>query len=120
VELSKKLQVPVGTPIFLVGAPKGFDPGVPMVKKAAGAAVLAFAVDSRALPAGAKPAIDAAKEDRLSWVAYPKAGQLGTDLNRDRLARLMEPFGLEPVRLVSVDDTWSAMRFRPKGTGRSR
>jgi hypothetical protein len=119
VEISKKLQVPVGTLIFLVGAPKGFNPGVPVAKRAAGAAVLAFVVDSKALPAGAKLAVDAAKEDRLSWVAYPKAGQLGTDLNRDRLAGLMEPFGLEPVRLVSIDDTWSAMRFRPRSTGAS-
>ncbi len=26
---------------------------------------------------------------RLSWIAYPKAGRLGTDLNRDRLAGLL-------------------------------
>jgi len=119
-QLSKKLQVPDGAPIFLVGAPKGFNPGLPMARVAAGAAVLAFVVGSRALPLVAKSAIDAAKEDRLSWVAYPKAGQLGTDLSRDKLARLMEPFGLEPVRLVSIDDTWSAMRFRPKGPVSSR
>jgi hypothetical protein len=24
------------------------------------------------------------------WVAYPKAGQLGTDLNRDSLARVLQ------------------------------
>jgi hypothetical protein len=118
-ELPKKLQVPAGTAIFLVGAPKGFDPDTQVAKREAGAAVLAFAVDSKAL-ARVKPAIDAANGGRLSWVAYPKAGQLGTDLNRDKLARLMEPFGLEPVRLVSIDDTWSAMRFRPKGYGASR
>jgi len=119
-ELPKKLQIPAGTTIFLVGAPKGFDPGTQVAKRVAGAAVLAFAVDSGALPTGVISAIDAAKEDKLSWVAYPKAGQLGPDLNRDKLARLMEPFGLEPVRLVSIDDTWSAMRFRPKGSGASR
>ena len=115
-ELSRKLQIPDRTPIFVVNAPKGFSPGVPLTKRAAGAAVLAFAIDSKALRVGAATAIDAAKEDRLSWIAYPKAGQLGTDLDRDRLARLVEPFGLEPVRLVSIDSIWSAMRFRPKGT----
>jgi hypothetical protein len=26
-----------------------------------------------------------ARADRLMWVAYPKAGQRDTDLNRDRL-----------------------------------
>lgn len=119
-ELSKKLQIPDRTPLFLVGAPRGFNAGAPVAKSASGAVVLAFAADSKALATRARPAIDAAKEDELSWIAYPKAGQLRTDLNRDKLAQLMEPFDLEPVRLVSIDDTWSAMRFRPKGARGSR
>jgi len=113
VNLSKKLQVPAGTPIFLVDAPAGFDPGLPISKKAAGAAVLVFAANSKALMAKGNPAIEAAKEDRLSWIAYPKAGQLGTDLQRDRLVELLRPSGIQGVRLVSIDDVWSAMRFRP-------
>jgi hypothetical protein len=112
-DISKKLQIPAGTPIFLVGAPNGFDPGVQISKRVGGAAVLVFAVDSKSLGASARAAIDAAKEDRLSWIAYPKAGQLGTDLNRDRLVEAMKPYGIEGVRLVSLDDVWSAMRFRP-------
>ena len=112
-ELSKKLQIPAGTSIFLVGAPKGFNPGVSISKEETSGAVLAFAPDSKALKVNAKPAIDAAKEDRLSWIACPKAGQLGTDLNRDKLVQLMKPFGIESVRLVSVDAVWSAVRFRP-------
>jgi hypothetical protein len=46
-------------------------------------------------------------------VAYPKAGQLGTDLNRDPLAAAFTASGLRPVRQVSIDATWSALRFRP-------
>jgi len=56
---------------------------------------------------------EAAKADRLAWIAYPKASQMGTDLNRDILWKLVKPMGIRPVRQVSVDDTWSAMRFRP-------
>jgi len=112
-DLSKKLQVPDGTPIFLIDAPSGFNPGVQVSKKAAGAAVLVFAINSEALKANAKSAIDAAKEDRLSWIAYPKAGQFGTDLNRDKLVQLMKRFGIDSVRLVNIDDSWSAIRFRP-------
>jgi hypothetical protein len=59
-------------------------------------------------------AAGAAREDRLVWVVYPKVGKLGTDLNRDALARLvMKDAGIRPVRQVSIDDTWSALRFRP-------
>jgi hypothetical protein len=46
------------------------------------------------------------------WVAYPKAGQLGTDLNRDSLARVLQAAGLEPVAQIAVDDVWSALRFK--------
>ena len=115
--LSKKLQIPTGTSTFVVKAPKGFDLGSSVSKEAAGSAVLVFAINTRVLEAKAKPAIDAARENRLSWIVYPKAGQLGTDLNRDRLNELMKPLGIEGVRMVSIDDVWSAMRFRPSRRG---
>lgn len=113
-DLTKKLQIPAGTPVFLVNQPRGFNPGTPVSKTDHGAAVLVFAVNSRKLKENAGAAIRAAKADRLSWIAYPKAGQLETDLGRDILQELMEPHGIEGVRLVSVDEVWSAMRFRPK------
>ena len=103
--------------MFLVDAPKGFDLGTALSKVEAGAAVLVFAANARALKANAKPAIQAAREDRLSWIAYPKAGQLETDLDRDTLVQLMKPFGVDSVRLVSIDDVWSATRFRPRRHG---
>jgi len=40
-------------------------------------------------------------------------GKPGTDLNRDRLAAALADRGVQPVRQVSIDDTWSALRFRP-------
>jgi hypothetical protein len=58
----------------------------------------------------------AALADRVAWVGYPKGGKLGTDLNRDRLAEALAAHGIQPVRQVSIDDTWSALRFRPAST----
>lgn len=112
-DLSKKLQIPAGTPVLMVNSPEGFNLGARVSKKEAGAVVLVFATNSKQLMANGKLAIDAAMEDRLSWIAYPKAGQLRTDLNRDKLFQLMKPYGIEGVRLVSIDEVWSAMRFRP-------
>ncbi len=54
-----------------------------------------------------------ARRDALTWVAYPKAGKLGTDLNRDVLAELVKARGVQPVRQVALDDIWSALRLRP-------
>ena len=59
--------------------------------------------------------LDAARQDRLAWVAYPKGKQLGTDLDRDSLAALLSAHGLRPVRQIALDDTWSALRFRSAG-----
>jgi hypothetical protein len=57
--------------------------------------------------------VAAARQDKLAWIAYPKAGQLGTDLNRDILAGELSGQGVQPVRQVAIDETWSALRFRP-------
>ena len=54
-----------------------------------------------------------AARDALTWVAYPKAGKLGTDLNRDVLAELVKREDVRPVRQVALDDVWSALRLRP-------
>jgi len=113
-ELAKKLQLPSNTTVYVVNAPRGLKLDVKITKKLdPDVAVLVFANDSKTLETQAGAAVDTAKADQLSWIAYPKAGGLGTDLNRDKLVALMKPFGIEGVRLVSLDEVWSAMRFRP-------
>lgn len=77
------------------------------------AALLVFVVDRAALEANRDRIVGAAANDRLTWVAYPKSGQLGTDLNRDSLAALLIDSGVQPVRQIAVDEVWSALRFRP-------
>jgi hypothetical protein len=76
-------------------------------------ALLIFVVNQSALASIQVKIVDAAKDDRLTWVAYPKSGQLGTDLNRDSLASILTKAGVQPVRQVSIDGVWSALRFRP-------
>lgn len=58
-------------------------------------------------------AIHSLKPDALLWLAYPKStSKVKTDVNRDRLWKAIEPTGWRPVRMVALDDTWSAMRLR--------
>jgi hypothetical protein len=48
------------------------------------------------------------------WICYPKrSGGIKTDLRRDQGFDLVYQRGFEFVTLVSIDETWSAMRFRP-------
>ncbi len=76
-------------------------------------AVIVFVRDHAALDTGAEAAVQAARRDALAWIAYPKAGKLGTDLNRDSLAAAVTGQGVRPVRQIAIDETWSALRFRP-------
>lgn len=76
-------------------------------------AIVALVRHRAELDTVATPAIEAARNGRLAWIAYPKAGQLGTDLNRDILARSLSDRGVQPVRQVAIDEVWSALRFRP-------
>lgn len=117
-DLANKLQVRPRSTVAILGIPDNV--GLELAENAYSTAVpasadtvIAFAIDSAALDSVAAPAIAAAREDRLAWITYPKAGKLDTDLNRNVLARLVQGRGARPVRQVAIDDTWSAMRFGP-------
>jgi hypothetical protein len=118
VTVASKLQIKPGQTTAVLAQPKDVElelPGeVPVVPDPAGAdAVVVFAVDRAELDKRRRPLIESAKRDALTWLAYPKAGKLGTDLNRDSLYQLLLSDGVRPVRQIAIDDTWSALRFRP-------
>ncbi|MFE0461405.1 hypothetical protein ACFW1A_19370 [Kitasatospora sp. NPDC058965] len=110
-----KLQIKPGQRVAVLGKPADVELDVPPGSDAASAdAVLAFVTTAAELAGpDAEAALAAARRDALAWVAYPKAGKLGTDLNRDSLAAALIARGVRPVRQIAVDDTWSALRFRP-------
>jgi hypothetical protein len=59
-------------------------------------------------------ALAACSYDGLFWVSYPKkSSKVDSDLSRDVLWELPGETGLRPVTQVSIDQTWSALRFRP-------
>ena len=52
--------------------------------------------------------------DSVLWFAYPKGtSKIKTDINRDTIRVTGEGFGITTVTAISIDDTWSALRFRP-------
>jgi hypothetical protein len=52
--------------------------------------------------------------DSVLWFAYPKGtSKIKTDINRDTIRVTGEEFGITTVTAISIDDTWSALRFRP-------
>jgi len=117
-DVAAKLQIKPGQRIATIGAPGDVVPIAGEGTHPAGtpddADVVVVFVRTRAeLTAVGAPAIEAARRDQLAWIAYPKAGKLGTDLNRDILAGALTGEGVQPVRQVAIDEVWSALRFRP-------
>ena len=113
--LAKKLNLKAGTKLRVMGKPKEVDLGDVEVTSLANVKdVLVFVTKISDLDRVAGPMLEAARADRIAWAAYPKAGQLGTDLNRDTLAKELQKRGAQPVRQVAIDEVWSALRFRPR------
>ena len=53
-------------------------------------------------------------EDGVLWFAYPKKSskKYNSDISRDKGWDLVNSHGFQPVRQVSIDEDWSALRFR--------
>jgi hypothetical protein len=114
--LAGKLQLRPGVSVAVVGKPPGLELDLPTGttdQPDDTQAALFFCSDRAELEHRRDQLAAAAKDDRLVWIAYPKAGQLGTDLNRDSLRELLAGEGVRPVRQIAIDDTWSALRLRP-------
>ena len=54
------------------------------------------------------------KEDAVLWMCYPKgtSKKYKCDFNRDTGWKIMGEFDMEPVRMVAIDEDWSALRFK--------
>lgn len=112
--LAKKLNLKDGVKLRVIGMPKDVDLCDLQTTAAGDAeAVLAFAKTLAEVDATCGPTVEAARADRIAWIAYPKAGQLGTDINRDILYKHLAKEKVQGVRQIALDEVWSAMRFRP-------
>ncbi|HEY2601580.1 MAG TPA: hypothetical protein VGI67_08495 [Thermoleophilaceae bacterium] len=111
--LRSKLQLKGGDSLELRGAPDGLD----LSELAEGDTVvgaLAFVSASADVPGQLAALTNAAAEPSgLAWGAYPKKSSgIETDVTRDHGWDALYEAGLQPVRQIAIDDTWSALRFR--------
>jgi hypothetical protein len=51
------------------------------------------------------------KPDGMLWVSWPKNGKLGTDLTLTKVIELGYNDGLVESKTISIDTTWSAIKF---------
>jgi hypothetical protein len=62
-----------------------------------------------------------AAPNALVWISYQKktSGASG-ELSRDIIREAMSPTGWRAVSIIAIDETWSALRFRPTTQVRPR
>ena len=79
--------------------------------------ILAFCTKQSEVDAVALEAATKLEDDGLLWFAYPKgtSKKLKCDFNRDTGWAVLGENGFEPVRMVAIDEDWSALRFRRVG-----
>jgi hypothetical protein len=119
-----KLNLKDETDIVIVNAPESFEPeiaglkGVTVRRSMSDAKEVAFSLSfvtkQKDVDALAKAAARKAMGDAIVWLAYPKKSskKYTCEFNRDSGWPSMGAAGFEPVRMVAIDDDWSALRFR--------
>lgn len=122
--LVKKLRIPAEQRLLVINAPEGYRASLEELPQSVEWSdeadgqypfVQLFVKDSREFHELSAAAIAAVAYDGLFWICYPKkSAKLASDLSRDVVWKLMQGSGLRPVTQISIDTTWSAMRFRPE------
>jgi hypothetical protein len=115
--VAQKARVKPATTIAVVNRVKGIveSLGLPedvaFVPSARAQLVFLFAKTRAELEREMPKAVTRLGAAAALWVFFRK-GSKGLDMNRDTVWAVAEKLDLRPLGLVSVDDTWSAFRFR--------
>lgn len=85
----------------------------PLLKKRKIEFALVFAVNQQQLASILKDVIPSLQDEAKLWIAYPKlTSKIASDLSRDKNWDFVSDYGYESVRLIALDNVWSAGRFK--------
>jgi hypothetical protein len=110
--------------ILVLGAPPSFEPelrnlsGTSILRDLRKAKSIEFAVafvTKRAeVDAAVKLIVPKTNGDVVLWFAYPKgtSKRVAGEINRDTGWESLKSAGFATVRLIAIDEDWSALRFR--------
>ncbi len=59
-----------------------------------------------------KQAVESGKYDGILWISFPN-GNVKTDISIDYGWETITKMGMGPVSQMTIDENWSALRFRP-------
>jgi hypothetical protein len=120
----QKLNPKDHNPILVLNSPESFEPELAALKNITVlrdikgldeiSFSLAFVTKGKEVDTVAKAIAKRAKGDAVVWFAYPKGSskKYKSEINRDTGWQVLGTLGFEPVRMVAIDEDWSAARFR--------
>lgn len=120
-----KLNYKTQPEIAVINSPEEFLPVVDEMKLIAsvstdtkqiqaGSFAIAFVKTQKEVDAVSQALAEKLHGDAVLWLAYPKGSskKYKCDFNRDTGWATLGQLGFEPVRMVAIDENWSALRFR--------
>ena len=120
----EKLNLKEQKHILVLNAPESFEPDLKTLR---GVTVqrdlknidkiefsLAFITKQKEVDTLGKAIAKKVEADAVIWFAYPKGSskKYKSEINRDAGWKVLGDAGFEPVRMVAIDEDWSAVRFR--------
>ncbi|MEO1288264.1 MAG: hypothetical protein AAFV93_10885 [Chloroflexota bacterium] len=120
--IAQKLLIKSGYTVRFINAPDDYESqigelpdNVTLTDSDSADVVQLFVSNISDLEQYVSTAINVLKENGILWISYPKkSSKVETDISRDVGWDVMDTHDYRPVMQVSIDDTWSALRWRPK------
>ena len=119
-----KLNLKDQNEVLILNAPESFEPELATLRNVAivrdlkktkvATFSLAFVTTQQEVDRVAPAIARKAQGDAIVWFAYPKgtSKKYKSHINRDNGWNVLGAEGFEPVRMVAIDEDWSAIRFR--------
>lgn len=124
-DIFKKLNFKDQQIIYILQAPESFQPAIQemntftqvkteLLPDETANFILAFVTQQSEIDDLAPLFANALQGDGILWFAYPKgtSKRYKCDFNRDTGWHILGQLGFEGVRMVAIDEDWSALRFR--------
>ncbi len=115
---AEKMGIKTGLRSIVLHAPEGMLntlqlPVVDMCKRMAGMFnyIHLFVVTEKQFHERFPVAKSHLDEGGMLWLSWPKAGKENTDLSLTRIIKIGYDYGLVESKSISIDDTWSAIKF---------
>ena len=124
-DIFKKLNYKDGEIIVILNSPKSFEIEIDKISSATKVKqkisgkykidfILLFVKMKDEIDTLLPRLIERLSDDAKLWISYPKKSskRYKSDISRDSGWTILGKYNYEPVRMISIDEDWSALRFR--------